>query len=379
MKSIIKHLIFITIAILLISCQSRETDVTTYIKSNYQPINPYSNQAKHYVMIDGNHYFDLNVLSDDGTMDKIADNIPYGNPFNANIYGIATDGEYLYCLAWNLQIDENLVDHRNSGLYKIDVNTKTVEPLHEWETPKYISNNYSIAFADDYLYFTKSIGETNEVFRIKTDGLDFEQLTNNNEGLPYMGIFLIDTSVFYVQNGNLYKTMFGDFNNSSVIYENLYAVELYNGYFYITITAGNENTELIRIKADNPNSIEMVIGDMCADFYIIKNDVIYYVKYDPVVLITNSWGLQTTNPSQGQIYKYDINTGDNVKFSQNSEICYNRLYNISDNSIIARANPNTQMIDSAEGGGVYIEYYIIPLDGSEAYLIQDLTLALAGT
>jgi len=368
-----------TVAILLISCQSRETDITTYTKSDYQPINSYSNQGKHYVMIEGNHYFDLNVLSDDGTMDKIADNIPYGNPFNANIYGIATDGEYLYCLAWNLRIDENLADHRKSGLYKIDVNNKTVEPLYEWETPKYVSNNYSMTFTDQYLYFTKSIGDTNEVCRIKKDGSDFEQLTNNNEGLPYMGIFLLDNSVFYVKNGNLYKTTFDDFDNASVVYENLYAVELYEGYFYLTITTQNENTELIRIKADDPSSTEMLINDMCSDYYIIKDDVIYYAKYDPVVLITNSWGLEMTNPNQGQIYKYDINTGDNVKFTQNSEICYNKLYNISDNSIIAQANTNKQLIDSAEGGGVHIEYYIIPLDGSEAYLIEDLTLALAGT
>lgn len=76
---------------------------------------------------------------------------------------------------------------------------------------------------------------------------------------------------------------------------------------------------------------------------------------------------------------YNINTKENKKLFQNSEICFDRIYNISDTSIIARANTNTQAIDSAEQVGLYTEYYIIPLDGSEAYHIKDLTLNLVGT
>jgi hypothetical protein len=391
----VKYIIFISIIItyivITIGCTSggnndivkdidKIVNVSTYIHSNFEPINFYSNQAKHYCMINDKHYFDLNVMSEDGTINKISDNIPYGNPFNANIYGIATDGEYLYCHAWNLQINKNLANERKLGLYKIDVNKKTVEPLYEWETPDYISNSYSITFEGEYIYFFMSIGNTNDLCRIKKDGTDFEKLTNNKEDTIYNGIFFVNDQVFYHKNSKLYKTTINNIDSGIMIYENLYTIELYKGYFYCTTPSlYNECYEFIRIKADAPTAVELLINDMCGDSYIIKDDIIYYAKYDPIVIAKNSQGLETKNSSQGQIYMYNINTKENKKLFQNREINFDKIYNINDTSIIARANTNTQLIDSAEQGGLYIDYYIIPLDGSEAYHIKDLTLNLVGT
>ncbi len=383
-----KYIVLITIIYIVIitgcfSCKNNEivkdTDKTEnagiYINSNYIPLNPYSNQVKHYCMIDDKHYFDLNVMSDDGTMNKISDNIPYGNPFNSNIFGIATDGEYLYCHAWNLQINENSTNERKLGLYKIDVNKKIVEPLYEWETPNGISNHYSITFEGVYIYFFMSTGNTNDLCRIKKDGTGFEKLTNN-DGSVYTGMFFVNDQVFYHKESKLYKTTIDNIDNGILFYENLSTIELYNGYFYCTYIGSND---FIRINANDPTSTELLIDDMCADYYIIKDDIIYYAKYDPVVLIKNSQGLETRNATQGQIYMYNINTKENKKLFQNNEIDFHRIYNISDTSIIANANTNTQLIASAEQGGLYIEYYIVPLDGSEAYYIKDLTLNLVGT
>lgn len=349
--------------------------ISAYIDSNYMLTNPYGNTIKHYCIINGKHYFDLNLLSIDGTMNKIADNIPYGNPFNASINGIATDGEYLYCHAWNLQINEYLPNERRSGLYKIDVNNKTVELLYEWETPSYINNNYSIVFEGEYIYFFIPVSNTNDLCRIKKDGTNFEKLTNN-DGNIYTGIFFVNDQVFYHKDGNLYKTVINDIDNGILVYENLYTIELYKGYFYCTTS--NEK-EFIRFRPDDPTAIELLINDMCKDFYIIKDDIIYYAIFDPVTLVKNSQGLETRNSNQGQIYTYDINTRENKKFFQNSDICFYKIYNISNTAVIAQAVTNTKLIDSAEQGGMYMEYYIIPLDGrSEYHQITDLTLELIG-
>ena len=354
-------------------------DVSAYINSDYTPLTSYSSRENHYCMIDGKHYFDLNVLSDNGTMNKIADNIPYGNPFRADIYGIETDGEYLYCCAMNLWIDEDnevSASDRTLGIYKIDVNAKTVQPLYEWESPPSRSNIWSLIFEGDYIYFFMTVGETNDICRIKKDGTDFEKLTANNEIVSYGGLYFAGDAVYYNNLGKLYKTTADNLETGELIYENIHSIELYKDYFYCKDIGSND---LYRINAHDPTSVELIISDINADNFLIKDDIIYYAKYDPIVLFTDTRGIEVCNTTQGQIFTYDINTKENKKLSQNSEICYNQLCNISDNSIIACANTNQQYINSAENAGLPIEYYIIPLDGSEAYQIKDLTLSLQGT
>ena len=349
----------------------------SYNNQDFTVCNPDTNQVKHYCMIGDKHYFDLNVMSENGTMNKIAGNIPYGNPWNANIYSIATDGEYLYCHTFNLQTKEDIAHERKLGLYKIDVENNIITPLHEWEFPKNGSiNHYSITFEGEYVYFFISNGTANDICRIKKDGTEFEQLTNN-QGSVYSGLFFVDGNVYYHKDNNLYITTLDNLDSGELFYENLYTIELYNGYFYCTTY--DDNKEFIRIKTDDPKNVEVLIDDMHADCYMIKNDVIYYAKYDPIVLVTNSQGLQMINPTQGQLYSYDLKTNKNKKIFQHSEMSFNRLYNISGDSIIVEANTNTQLIASAEGNGVSIEYYIIPLDGGEVNLIKDLTLSLQGT
>ena len=356
-----KFIFIIVMLLLLISCNnSLNTD-------EFIPLGIDSNQTQHYCMIGDKHYFDLNVMSENGTMNKIAENIPYGNPFSSEIFGIATDGEYLYCHAYNLQIKEDTADELKSGLYKIDVENNIITPLHEWDTPKYRSNNYSIKFREDYVYFFKSNNyESNDVCRVKKDGTEFEQLTDNKES-TYSGLFFAGDRVYYHRNSNLYKTTLDNLENGELFYEDLYSIELYNGYFYCL---ENKTNTFIEIKENDTSSMRVLFADMYNDCYIRNGDTIYYAKHDPVNLGKGTQNIDIINETQGCIYSYNLITDENEFYFQNSEINFINLLNINSNSILARVYTNTQYLTQE---GLNIDYYIIPLDGSEAHHIKDLT------
>ena len=144
-----KLFIFTYIMMLVCLCagcntQTKYVELSQDVLQSFTPLQAVNNQTNHYVMLNGEHYIDLSRLSPDGTLDKIAENVPVGNPYMATIYSIATDGEYIFCSAQNMQSSTDYEYHFRNGIYRIDVVNNEILPLHEWERPNVYFNNYSI-------------------------------------------------------------------------------------------------------------------------------------------------------------------------------------------------------------------------------------------
>lgn len=363
---------FIICLTIFISCSSKNNQ-TEYNHEIYIPLNINSNRIQHYCMINDKNYFDLCALADNGTINYISDNIPPGNKINTIINGITTDGQYLYCHARDMQINDSGKIMPYTGIYKIDIINNEINVLAEWDTPNYRHNYYSMQINGDYIYFFKDNDyKSNDICRVKINGTEYEQLTNN-KGSIYTGIFFINDTVYYHKDINLYKTTINNLDNGELFFENLYAIELYNGYFYCI--SNTENT-FLKIKADDPTSVNVLFNDIYNDCYIIKDDIIYYAKYDPVNVGKGLQGIDIINATQGCIYSYNIITEENKFYFQNNEMNFIKILNINETSILAGACTNHQLLTE---DGLNVDYYIIPLNGSEAYHIKDLTLNLAGT
>lgn len=374
---VIRIILFVFCILLSVGCAdsnvSKEVnmDVLDYFKNPSQV----HYQDNNYVMLNGVHYIDLNRLSPDGTLDKIADNIPYGNPYMADIYGIATDGEYLYCIAKNLQYKEDNKNHMKTGLYKIDISTNEIFPLYEWDEA---GVHLPINFDGDYIYFFIYDSDSHQLCRIKKNGEGFEQLTNY-AGMYYLGFFMIDGYYYYIENGEFYRTANKDFSEAEMLLSNINTMKYCNGYFYYTRATDEEYVyNLYRIDSGFTGKEELLIDDLCTDQYYIDENYIYYCKLEMTEVGKSSNGFPVYNTNQGAVYVYDLTAGITDIFTQNSELNIFSILNVCDDAVLTIAITNEDLAASADTGSTN-QYYVIKKEDNQYYLVDDKTLALVGT
>ena len=349
------------------------------LMSDFSAPQAVNNQTNHYVMLNGEHYIDLSRLSSDGTLDKIADNVPPGNPYMATIYSIATDGEFIFCSAQNMQSSTNYEYHFRNGIYRINVINNEILQLHEWERPNVYFNNYSIFIYGDYVYFFIDDSGLNRLCKVKKDGSDFEVLSDIGSDAIYSAFFIYNDEYYYLYDGNLYLADDEHLDGGTELYGNITRIDLYNGYFYFTVY--NEEKvvfELFRAPVGNYSEPEFLFENINNSKLLIKDDIIYYLKYNPEVIGTDSMGNDIINATQGVISTYDLATGESGSFNEGLDIAIWDIFNVSDRAAIVIATSQEDLI-AADTNGVINQYYIIDRETNQYYLVDDKTLLLQGT
>ena len=366
LRNISYCILFLLCLIWIVSCGNN----SFYKPEIYTPVNLIKNSPNHYCFVNGKNYIDFCVLSDDGKLDYISETIP-PNEYQVDtvVRGMTAEDEMLYYYTRDYRIAEDGQIIKKTIIYKFDAINNEIYKLDDWDTLKSEHNNSSIQIYENYLYFFKSNEYgSNDICRINKNGGEFEKLTDNHDSI-YTGLFFFDDSVYYQKDLMLYKTTMDNLKNGELLFENISTIELYNGYFYCK---DSKSGSFYRIDPKDSESVETLITDMYGSYYIIKDDIIYYSVYDPTEIGINKYSNITIyNETQGKIYAYNISTGEKKLFFQDKNMMFRTLLNINDDSILVKAYTNEQAVNSENG--VPQEYYIVPLDGTKPYLIEDLT------
>ena len=343
------------------------------LMSDFSAPQAVDNQADHYAVLNGEHYIDLNRLSPDGTLDKIADNVPPGNPYMADFKYLAADGEYLYCNAKNMQTSEENEYHMRSGIYRIDVTNNTIIPLLEWENDEYTYSNPWLYLRDGYIYFLLDL----QLCRIKTDGTEFEKLSDYNDSYRCTNFFIDDNGYcYYIQNLTLYRASDTSLADSEELISDVGKVTLYDGYLYYSDSILSEDSScLYRVPLDFSSDVQLLADDMSFNSYYICNNAIYYCKNDPIIVKENPDGTKTRNSNQGQINRIDPATGEITAVTTKSDLAVSEIYNANDKAVIVSGHTNADLI--AENG--ISKYFILPVGTNQYFLVDDKTLLLQGT
>ena len=281
------------------------------LMSDFSAPQAVNNQADHYAVLNGEHYIDLNRLSPDGTLDKIADNVPPGNPYMATIYSIATDGEFIFCSAQNMQSSTNYEYHFRNGIYRINVINNEILQLHEWERPNVYFNNYSIFIYGDYVYFFIDDSGLNRLCKVKKDGSDFEVLSDIGSDAIYSAFFIYNDEYYYLYDGNLYLADDEHLDGGTELYGNITRIDLYNGYFYFTVY--NEEKvvfELFRAPVGNYSEPEFLFENI----YNVNSGSSLKIDYDmttdcPATPSSTFYNKLTNNTSISVI---NLDTGEEI-------------------------------------------------------------------
>ena len=180
-------------------------------------------------------------------------------------------------------------------------------------------------------------------------------------------------------DGNLYLADDEHLDGGTELYGNITRIDLYNGYFYFTVY--NEEKvvfELFRAPVGNYSEPEFLFENIYNSKLLIKDDIIYYLKYNPEVIGTDSMGNDIINATQGVISTYDLATGESGSFNEGLDIAIWDIFNVSDRAAIVIATSQEDLI-AADTNGVINQYYIIDRETNQYYLVDDKTLLLQGT
>ena len=377
-RNILYRIVSGTMAIILmlicfVSCRNhvpnteeKNTDAFTDQTIDFLAINLKSNHQREYCVIQGNSYIQLGKLNHENVLEKIADNLPpINNKHDATVHGITTDGTFLYAYIRIFTYEDNKV-LRRTYLYRINPVTGEYISLYDYEQPSVINNNFSLNLFGDYLYFfIPNDAGYNELCRVKTDGSEYEQLTQGNtqDGI-YTGMIEYDHVYYLIKNNCVYRTTAISMKDAELFLENITTIELYQDTLYFV-----RDSTMYRINLREPDKIELCFENIYDSSYVIKENKIYYLTKNEKFIGKNSAGEDVYNPTQGTIYVYDIESGISQFVYENEQLHITAFFNINSQNILASMQTNNERL--SESGDIQ-KYYLLPLDGSEPIKIQDL-------
>jgi len=330
----------------------------------FSPIVQYTNRQMRYCNIENTNYIEYAMINHNNELNYFNDNIPPIKQKNdAMARSVTTDGEKLYVYTRVLTVEEEIITNK-TYIYKIDMSNYQLTILYEWDTPRTGRTNFSINIYGDYLYFFKdNVNGSNDICRIKTDGSDFKQLTENN-GSIYTGVFVINNTIYYQQDRIIYKANLNSIDQREIFFVDAYTIDLYNGFFYIV---RNTDRTMIQIKPEN-NETKELFENVYEGCYLIKDNMIYYTKNEQKNIGMNTDGQMVANITQGRIYVYDIERETHKLFYENNSIDIRQILNVNATHIFTQCYTNDELLN----GTTKSEYYILTINKEEAvYLISD--------
>lgn len=359
MKRIIGMLLcFVMMAVSLFSCES--------VGAMLGETNLDSNVASKHCVCKGKIYIDKYVLDANNKLVLVNDALSSGTN-EITIDSLASDGEYVYYLVSDIALTDDGADW-DSRILRWD-GTEMLD-IARWDRPLSGSNNRSMKIHGDYIYFFRENDNgSNFVCRVQRDGGEVETLCENNTDKLYTGIFFIDDTVYVHFGRNIYKT---DLNNLSpeklsddnLICSGVQRIFLHDNSFYYVRYLDNGINNLYKFSTEE-DCETLVLNNIVETSIVFTDNNIYYSHPTPELTgINKTVGVDI----DGNIYKYNLNSGKCEIVLENSNYIITQMYNANDYYIFAEAFTKEQYVSIAHG--YTTQYMLIPTSGKEAIILD---------
>ena len=191
----------------------------------------------------------LNKVKIDGTENKII-----YDPGGIILSAYAVD-DYIYFL-----------DNKNSAaLTKIDINGNQKKAITDHGDISYIN------VVGDWIYFVNNDDWT--VYKIKSDGTSFKQLTN----IKGEGLIVLNDTIYYCDNG-IYTSDLNGENSKAILVDKkcLFLQQVAGDWIYFSQYDGNNGNKLSRVKKDGSDVQNLQIPSDNVNY--LDNIIIYTSK-----------------------------------------------------------------------------------------------------
>ena len=233
------------------------------------------------------------------------------------------------------------------------------------------------ALQGDYIYYCDSLGETYNLYRIKTDGTERKKLSKNcNLLMPFINV--VDNYVYYNGYGGIYAVMTDGANNHKISDDEPISMSVVGENIYYSTWYCDENYKSFVMKTDGSNKQKIF------DNYIIAvvDDLIYYNNKNDGYKI---YAMKTDGSNSHKIIDcetYDINVLDNWIYYLNKNDD-DKIYAVkTDGTDNHKVNDDSAFDLNVAGDTIYYSntddsnrMYSVKLDGSNKKKLTDEKVA----
>lgn len=252
-----------------------------------------------------------------------------------------TQNENLNVNAINVSHNNILVQNKKSYFYFDDNIIKMVDKKSGEEIEVIrdafssgINENTNITCTEKYFYYVVSENLTNEIFRINLESFSQEKVFSQN--ISYIDCFLgltkknisfgIDSiEDIFVVNDNIYFT--------DIEGVNLYCYDIQNKEMKTIISDGNYNNN-ISVIDEKIYYLNSMLQIKCYDIKTHENKMVsdqlfnsLYI-YEDTMLVSNSTGIYTLNPTDGTTEKISNISSNNIAFDGKNVFYKDKNYNL---------------------------------------------------